>query len=324
MSSSISSSEAPARGRTLRIALLILAALLLIEWSTRSTVLPGSSDLNRYRSFPERARDLVAAPAPRIAFVGNSVTDRVQIELLQSEWKSVTGQPLAADKFVAYYSNLTTWYWMIDRYFWETALEPDLIVVTYYDEVGLADAPLIEVGTLAQFFTGPGDRTELFDNDIRTLAQRVDYLLSSLSTAFATRDRIRARALNSIPGYRPFATTVNTRQFEYEQELRMAAHRPAATFETLRRLVTRAQQAGVQLCFVAFRPRPVSPDSPGFEIDPAMLQVIADAGMLHLDLRDMYELTADLYQDNVHLNALGASIYTQRLAQELDRTWRPR
>jgi hypothetical protein len=324
MSSSISSSEAPARGRTLRIALLILAALLLIEWGTRSTVVPGSSDLHRYRSFPERARDLVAAPAPRIALVGNSVTDRVQIELLQREWTSVAGQPLAADKFVAYYSNLATWYWMIDRYFLEASLAPDLIVVTYYDKVGLADAPLIEVGTLAQFFTGPDDLAELFQHDIRTLEQRVGYLLSSVSTAFATRDRIRDRALNFIPGYRPFATTVNARQFEHERRLRMATVRPAATFETLRRLVTRAQQAGVQLCFVAFRPRPVSPDSPGFEIDPAMLEVIADAGMLHLDLRDMNELTADLYQDNVHLNARGASIYTQRLAQELDRTWQPR
>jgi hypothetical protein len=324
MSSYTSSSEAPVRGRALRIALLVVAALLLIEWGTRSTVVPGSSDLDRYRGFPERARALVAAPAPRIAFVGNSVTDRVQVELLQDQWKSITAQPLAADKFVAYYSNLATWYWMIDRYFWKPALEPDLIVVTYYDEFGLADAPLIEVGTLAQFFTGPGDRTELFDHDVRTLEQRADYLLSSVSTAFATRDRIRVRVLNRLPGYRPFAKTINAHQFEHERALRMAEDRPAATFDSLRRLVRRAQLAGVRICFVAFRPRPDSADSRGFEIDPEILDVIADAGMLHLDLRAMDELTADLYQDNVHLNARGASIYTRRLARELNRIWGPR
>ena len=48
----------------------------------------------------------------------------------------------------------------------------------------------------------------------------------------------------------------------------------------------RAQQAGVRICFVAFRPRPGTPDSRGFEIDPEILEVIANAGMLHLDLRE--------------------------------------
>jgi len=313
-----------ARGRTVRIALLFIAALALIEWGTRMALVPGSSDLDRYRSFPERARGLVAAPAPRIAMVGNSVTDRVLPKLLQSEWHAVTGESLAVDKFVAYYSNLATWYWMIDQYFWSADLEPDLIVVTYYDEVGLADAPMMEVGALAQFFTDSRDVWPLFANDIKSLEQRAGYLLSSASTAFATRDRIRDRALNLIPGYRPFATATNAHSYEYEHKIRMRAAKPAQTFHTLRRLVTRAQQQGVRICFVAFQPRPVTPGAAPYAIHPEIMTTITDAGMLHLDLRDMDELTADLYQDNVHLNARGQPIYTRRLARELDRISRPR
>lgn len=312
------------RARAIRIALLVIVALALFEWGTRLTLVPGTSDLDRYRGFPERARSLVADPAPRIALIGNSVTDRVMLELLQSEWKAATGEPLAADKFVAYYSNLTTWYWIIDQYFLEASRKPDLIVVTYYDEIGLADAPLIEVGALAQFFTDREDVGVLFTHDIKTLEQRAGYLLSSISTALAARDRIQNRVLNLIPGYRPFATATNAHNFEYERKLRLGEEKPEPTFHTLRRLLTRAQQEGVRLCFVAFRPRPVTPESTTYALHPEVLAAIAEAGMLHLDLRNMDELTIDLYTDNIHLNARGQPIYTRRLAHELNRIWHPR
>jgi hypothetical protein len=52
--------------------------------------------------------------------------------------------------------------------------------------------------------------------------------------------------------------------------------------------------------------------------------MIAEAGMLHLDLRVMDELSADMYKDNVHLNARGQPIYTRRLARELNKAWQAR
>src|SRR5918993_1945593 len=117
MSSSTSSSELSPRGRALCIALMLVAAVLVLEWGTRESRMPGTSDFKRYRDFPGRAQDLVSAPGTRIAFIGNSVTDRVQLEDLRDEWQSLTGKSLSAAKFVAYYSNLTTWYWMSDQYF---------------------------------------------------------------------------------------------------------------------------------------------------------------------------------------------------------------
>jgi hypothetical protein len=321
MSSFTSNSESTSRARAARIALLLVAALALVEWGTREQLVPGSSDQNRYYSFPGRAQSLVAAPAPRIALIGNSVTDRVALELLTSEWQDVTGEAVAVDKFVAYYSNLTTWYWMANEFFWKENLEPDLIVVTYYDEVGLADAPLMEVGTLAQFFTDPGDRPLLFAHDLKSVELRANYLLSSASLAFATTDRIRDRALNFIPGYRPFATTTNEFNFRHEQDRRRSMDKPAPTFDTLRRFVARARQKGVRVCFVAFRSRPGESGAATYGIHPEVLEVIADAGMVHLDLREMDELSADMYQDKVHLNARGQPLYTRRLARELTRIW---
>ena len=51
--------------------------------------------------------------------------------------------------------------------------------------------------------------------------------------------------------------------------------------------------------------------------------MIADAGMLHLDMREVDDLSPDMYKDNVHLNARGEPIYSRRLALELNKVWRP-
>lgn len=301
---------------------MVLAGLALVEWGTRAAWLPGSTDMSDYRSFARRAETLVTAPAPRIAFIGDSVTDRVQLELMQQEWQIATGDALATDKFIAYDSNLTTWYWIADQFFWERELRPDLIVVTYYHEVGLADSEPEDVSNLAQFFTDSGDRPELFANDVTTIRHRAEYLLSSMSLAFAMRDRIRDRTLNLFYRYRPFARSINEVNFQLEKERSAGPSNKPQTFHALRRLVARARQEGVEVCFVAFRPRPEPAEPVEYEIHPEALQVIADAGMLHLDLRKMDDLGPDKYEDSVHLNEVGRPIYSRRLAREIAEAWR--
>jgi hypothetical protein len=323
MSSSTSSSESSRRVRALCIALMLVAAVLLLEWATRESWMPGTSDFKRYRDFPEKARKLVSAPGTRIAFIGNSVTDRIRVDDLSAEWRSLTGELLSAEKFVAYYSNLTTWYWMSDQYFWEPGLSPDLLVVTYYEGNGLADSDPLDVGNLALFFTDREDRPTLFKYDLKSLEQRADYLLSSKSEAFAARDRIRDRALNFLPGYRPFATTTNTLNFQYEQRQARGTEARRPTYKSLQRLLADARAAGVRLCFVASPSKPRGTGPVRYAIDPHSLKMIADAGMLHLDLRAIDGLSPDMYNDNVHLNPRGQPVYARRLARELNQAWKP-
>lgn len=314
----------PLRARAIRITLMIVAALLLLEWGTRESRVPGTSDLIRYRNFPEQARALVSSPATKIALVGNSVTDRMRQADLQHEWQSLTGAPLRAEKFIAYYSNLATWYRMSAQYFWKAGLKPDLIVVTYYEGNGLADSEVIDVGNLALFFTDGDDRASLFEYELDTPEQRADYLISSKSEAFAARDRIRDRMLNFIPGYRSFAADINARNFQLERRKARASPRPAPTFDALRRFLAGARQAGIEVCFVAFPSRPRNDRPVHYIIEPKAIEMIAAAGMLHLDMRVMNELSADMYKDNVHLNARGQPIYTRRFTRELHKAWRPR
>jgi hypothetical protein len=302
---------------------MLVAALLLLEWGTRESRMPGTSDLKRYRAFPEKAQALISAPGTRIAFVGNSVTDRIRLQDLRVEWQSLTGTTLSAEKFVAYYSNLTTWYWMSDQYFWEPELHPDLLVLTYYEGNGLADSAPLDIGNLALFFTDSEDRPTLFKYDLKSLEQRTQYLLASKSQAFAARDRIRDRALNLLPGYRPFARETNTVNFQYERQRAQGAQASEPTYKSLQRLLADARAAGVRLCFVAFPSNPGVRGPVRYPIEPQALKMIADAGMLHLDLRAMDELSADMYTDNVHLNSRGQPVYARRLARELSEAWKP-
>jgi hypothetical protein len=323
MNSFISSSEPTARGRKLRIALMIAAVLVLIEWGTRASFMPGTSDLTRYRAFPERARALASLPGTTVAFIGNSVTDRIRLDDMSSEWRALTGKPLSAAKFVAYYSNLATWYWMSNQYFLKPGLEPDLIVVTYFEGNALADSPIKDVGNLALFFTDAGDRPSLFEQDLTTLEHRTNYLLSSASEAFAARDRIRDRTLNFLPGYRPFATAVNQVNFEHERHRKLVEPPAPRTFHSLERFLAAARKAGVTVCFVAFPMRPGNGRDQSYIIHPHAREMIAKSGMIHLDMRDMDELTASMYMDNVHLNARGQPIYARRFAQALNKVWKP-
>jgi hypothetical protein len=301
---------------------MLVAALALIECGMRVSDSNYTRDFQRYREFPELARQLAKASQPRVALVGNSVMDRVQPHVLQGTWKELTGFPLSTEKFIAYNSNLTTWHWMSQKYFWDAGIRPDLLIITYYEGNTLADSKSQDVGNLALFFTDPDDRQALFTYDLTSLGQRLEYLLSSISQAYAARDRLRDRTLVQIPGYRPFRTKTNALNYEFEQRRKDPVVQGTPTFTTLARFLAAAKRANVKVCFVA---SPSRPDGNGssYIISPTARAMIAEAGMLHLDLRNLDGLSAAMYEDNVHLNALGQPVYTRKLAHELSKVWRP-
>lgn len=309
------------RARAVRIALMLLVAVALLEGVTRLVLMPASKDLSRYDTYAARARDLVAAPAPRVALIGNSISERgVQLDMLRHEWQAQTGTPLSVDMFIAYGSGVNTWYWMVAQDFWKQNIKPDLLILTYHGS-RLTDSNPMDIGSIAQFFTDTGDRSALFEHDLTTLEHRVDYLLSSTSQTFATRDRIRERTLNLIPGYAAFTTASNAVNFNHEQRRESQGPKATYTYRAFHRFVERARLEGTQVCFVAFPMRPTEPDAVAYELESEVLDAISAAGMLHLDLRHMKGLSSAMYEDSFHLNAEGQPIYTRKLAEELAKVW---
>jgi hypothetical protein len=151
---------------------------------------------------------------------------------------------------------------------------------------------------------------ELFELDLPTLPARAEYLLSSVWATYAARDRIRSRLLAAfVPNYKEFAETLHESQNPRHK-------RPPVppTFEALHRFLAAAKERDNRVCFVAF---PVI-DKAGevtYDLWPEELQMIREAGMEFIDMRQVPELRPEHYRDEIHLTHAGAVIYSHHLAR---------
>ncbi|MCS6912537.1 MAG: hypothetical protein RMK29_04395 [Myxococcales bacterium] len=313
MNSSTSSSNRGGRHRRCLLALGVLAAsLLLLEIFTRTWLFSASKDFRRFATYDERARRLVESDGFRVALVGNSATDRgVDAAVFREALQHAIGHSIATDLFVADRSRINTWHFILERYFFSQGRQPDLVLLTFYEN-DLEDGNPIEIGRLAQFFTTVRDWPEVFRLDLPDLNQRAEFLLASVWATFAARERIKERALGAlIPGYKPFAEHVN--DVNYRHQAAQAGPVRSGSLRALRRLIDRAQQTGVRLCFVAY---PTIPSQP-YEVNPSVVALIRASGMDYLDLRRTTVLPARLYADEVHLSEQGRPIFSRLLADAL-------
>jgi hypothetical protein len=282
----------------------VVASLLALEAMTRTKLFHASKDLSRFTTYPARARALCKAEGRRVAFVGNSATER-GVDL--KEFARLTGT--VADEFVADATHVNSWIWMIQAEFWNQGISPDVIVLSFYGK-GLDDGNSIELGRLAQFFTTRRDWGDLFRNDVTAFDDRVDFTVSAMWATYAMRDRIKERMLDLLPGYVPYVQLQNSVLRAHDRKV--VAHAPTRT--TLARLLERAREHGTHLLFVAF-PELRDVEAPPREVPEEVRRMIADAGMDYLDLRGVPGLTEAHYADTIHLKPEGRALYTRYLAE---------
>jgi hypothetical protein len=277
----------------------------VLEIVTRIVLVPASIDLSRLVHYPSQAQRLCDRPGACVAFVGNSATERgVDPEL----FRRLLG--VKAGLFVADASHINTWIWMINRQFWKQDVSPGLIVINFFGD-SLGDEQPLAIGRLAFFLTDHRDWGELFREDITSLEQRTDFLLSTVSATYALRERIKERTLTLLPGYKAYAAMQNRVNFQVIER----PQKPA-THETLQRLLAKARARGTRLVFVAF-PTLGRSAAASYDVADGARRLIADAGMIFLDMRGLRRLEPRHYADNVHLTEEGRALYTRHLAESL-------
>jgi len=296
------------------ILIVLLVALLLLEVATRKVLFRVSKDFSRFSTYPARAEELVQKPGLRVALIGNSATQRgVDVQILKDAFAPYEVGSVDVDMFVADGSHIQTWYFMLERYFWNAKRKPDLFVFNFSGNRGLADGEHIDIGRLAQFFTTTDDWQTLFASDLTSWSDRTEFVLSSGWATFAARQRIKDQALATvIPSYRDFATTVNDEN-QHHVSLRSPAE-PAtrqAEHTALKRLLGRAKEEQSNLCFVSF------PCRDAYQIPAESLELLHSDGIPYVDLRHVDHLTSDMYEDDIHLQEAGRAVYSRRLAQAL-------
>jgi hypothetical protein len=324
MSSSTFSSDLrpvwPELRRTgLVVLVLVVCALLGLELFARTKLVSMSKDLRRFSTYGDRTRELVARPdGRRVLLVGNSATDRgIDLPTFEATLSAARGGPGHGALLVADQSRINTWHFMLERFVFRPGLRPDLVVVTFYEN-DLEDGNRVEIGRLAHFFTDVRDWPSVFMVDLPTLDQQADFVLSSFSAAFATRERVKERLLRVlIPRYESFTTDVNAVIFKHEAaRVQKAPEAAPPGHVALDRLLARARQAGVRLAFVAYPTLTANGRLP-YEIEPETRRRLEAAGAPLIDLRHVPGLDADLYDDEVHLNERGRPPYSAALARAL-------
>jgi hypothetical protein len=291
------------------VLLLVCAGLEIV---TRTVLFPRSRDFVRFAGYPERAAKLVRQDGLRIAFIGNSATQRgFNPTQFVAELPNPQRCPVHVDLFVADGSQLNTWHYLVKQAFWRQDLNPDWFVVTFFG-TSLEDGDPIEIGRLAQFFTQPDDWPEVCATDLTTLSDRADFLLSTTWATFAARDRIRKRVLAAVvPEYKDFAEALHAAQHRHPKP---PSTPPARTCKALERFLAAAQQHGNRVCFVAFPTRDCG-EHTRYPINPEVERRITGAGMVLLDLRRVPGLRAEDYEDDYHLTPAGAALYTRAFTQ---------
>ena len=316
-----SSDQVSVRRRTTlwRVAAVVLVFFAGAEVLTRAVLFRISKDISKFQTFTNRAAALATQPGTSIAFIGNSLTERGIDAQLFAETLNLSGVgPVAADVFSADASKINVWHYLLTHYFWKPGHNPDLFIVSFYEN-NLADKNPLEIGRFAQFFVDTDDWSEVFTHDLTDAGERFEFLLSSGWATYAARERLKERGLSLlVPHYQEL--TVQANELLRQQALKTQSQaEKTITHELLKRFVARAREHHSKILFVAFptiipgRERPYQP----YELDPEMLRVIRDAGMEFADLRQVPELTPDLYADDIHFNEKGRLVYSRYLATAL-------
>jgi hypothetical protein len=310
MSSSTSSSSVKP---LLKVAFMLLSLFIVLEFITRTVFFPMSLDFRRFAAYPERADALQSQAGLRVAFVGNSATEAgVDVDVLKDTLSTSNVLVPSVELFLADGSAINTWRSMMNHYFWKRGNAPDLVIVTFFGP-NLDDGRQFEVGRLAQFFTDLGDWADLFQIDLVTTSQRVEWVLASVWATYAARDRIRDRVLALfVPDYKEYATVLH--DIGRRDAARGAGPRnsPPESHRSLQNVLQRAHKAGSRLLFVAFPMRDTQ-----YTVHPGAVRMIKDFGADYLDMRDLIDLEPALYRDTYHLTTAGKSIYTRRFAEVL-------
>jgi hypothetical protein len=302
--------------RMLLTSLVVLAIVGGLEAATRCVLAPASNDFRSFFTYPGKAAALDASPGLRIAVVGNSTArSGVDGDELGKLMTTALDRPVTASLFVADSAEVTTWHFMLRRFFWRPRLKADMVVLLYYGD-GLFDSREPEIGRLAQFFTTPADIPGLFRDYLPRLGQRLEYLASACWMTYAARDRLRERTLKAlVPDHALYSRRLNDWQY--------AHRRPAAlsqpSFHKLGRLIAEARANGMRVVVVAL---PTAP-SRQYEVPDALVATVEEAGMTFLDDHFIPALAPDLFPDGLHLADEGKSIYTRLLAAELSQLVSP-
>jgi hypothetical protein len=292
-----------------KVVALVLLVLLGCELVVRTREQYLSLDLKHIGQIPAISQSMTEGPGLRVLFIGNSMTRYgVDASTFEREMKAQGVGPLRVEKVFPDATGLPDWYYAFKHYFVDAGHLPDVLIVGFASK-DLQDDYAVEPTRLARYYSSSRDMPEIFSRDVLDFDSRVQFLLSSVSSSFANRNRVRTRVLDAlVPYYRDTAQQLN-------RDMKTGRSGNAATaphsYQRLERFIQLASQKGVRVIFVAM------PLRDAYTLDPLVQKIVEDDGMTFVDCREVAGLGRESYIDEMHLKPEGATVYTQFLARQL-------
>ncbi len=289
----------------LKVIAVVVLLLALAEVGLRFFEHKLSLDIATIQTFPDIARRLAEGQGTKILFFGNSMTrEGVNEAVIKTDFLQAA-IPVTLERSFADDTIILDWYAIFQHFYKTTA--PHILVVGFAGS-NLEDLPIRaeQPRRIGRYFSSWADTPELFRNDLTTLGQRTEYLLSRVLVSFANRERVRKRLLATIiPNYQTFANDLNTAQSNTQANL--GEH----SYTRLQRFITLASSHGSKLVFVAMPHREL------YTLDPLLLSTLTAQNADFIDARNIPGLAKENFADDLHLNQEGAKLYSHYLASQL-------
>ena len=293
-------------------ALLVVAVLVLVEVAVGAVETRLSVDNQHIEEIGSIVADLEAVGqeegATTVLFFGNSLTRR-GVDLPKFEEALAANGAPNVETAAVYPDDTSVLDWL---YLYESTIAsgeavPDTVVIGFgiwhLEDRAISRAQSYRLG---RHFVSWSALRELFANDVTSLPDRANVLLSKLSATFANRERIAQRVLSFLPYYQESARAINDMNLASNAVNAVATEK---TYDRLARLITTIEDSGADLVLMAM---PIQVEWP---LDPRIAEVAGDNGATYIDARDVAGLTLDMFEDDLHLNpATGTPLYTDHAA----------
>ena len=304
MNSSTSSSR-----QELKVVIFVLAILLGAEIATRCFAMRFSNELRYLRDIPGRAEKMSRSGKFRILVLGNSLTNcGFRSRTFEMEMDSMGTRPLDVEAVAMDGTGICEWNWLLQNFFWDNGLDPDLIIVNGDDY--WQDEKIPEVSRLVLYMDA-SDILPAFAEDITEFGMRMEFLHCYALRSYANGKRVRLKAQSSIiPHYKDGSREVH-RVARRQQHATDKAKPPELTYRQVTRLVNGSSQRGVPVVFV------IMPKEHSYDLRPGFLEAVRSTDARIVDSRDASPMLQGRFSDGHHMDEDGALIFSRELARRL-------
>lgn len=197
------------------------------------------------------------------------------------------------------------------RYLFDGVAKSDMTsdhqVFLGYAQNQLTDDSIVRPRRLGSQYLTATTLPSIWSTDVTDFGGRCELLLSRVSASIANAERIRTRVLAMIvPQYETTAQRLN-------QAVVMAStsnEKREPTYDRLQHVIDTALHSKINLTIIAI------PVGEAYELEPGLLERLANAGVPHIDGRNVSGIHHDSFPDGYHMDGNAAKLFTAFVREE--------